>query len=158
MTGSAPPPARVPAAPPVPPPATGPALALDRVAALLGAELGYLAQLAAEVQHALAQCEFAAPPRASVLRGLQGIDRISQGLDDLGHLVTALPAEAIRAVAVPAGPLIAGIRLHDLCDRIAPVAATTARPLADAPSPPAGACGRAGGTDADAGKGEVTWF
>jgi hypothetical protein len=158
MTGSAPPPARVPAAPPVPPPATGPALALDRVAALLGAELGYLAQLAAEVQHALAQCEFAAPPRASVLRGLQRIDRISQGLDDLGHLVTALPVEAIRAVAVPADPLIAGIRLHDLCNRLAPTAVTAAHPLADAPPPPARASGRAGCPDTDAGKGEVTWF
>ncbi|PKP73542.1 MAG: hypothetical protein CVT84_13040, partial [Alphaproteobacteria bacterium HGW-Alphaproteobacteria-6] len=114
MTRSETPPARVPPTPSPYPTAPGPALALDRVAALLGAELGYLAQLAAELQHALAHCEFAAPPRASVLRGLQRIDRISQGLDDLGHLVTALPAEAIRAVAVPAGPLIAGIRLHDL--------------------------------------------
>lgn len=133
----------------------GQELALDRLARLLAGELARLARLADEVQGALAGCEFAAPPPAPVMRGLQGIDRIAQGLDDLCQLITALPVEVIGTVQVPAAALIAGIRQRNLSDRITP----RPGPQREASAHPAAAIavpGRA--ARPEAGPGDITWF
>lgn len=133
---------------------TGPNLALDRLAALLAGELARLARLADEVQDALAQCEFVAPPPAPVMRGLQGIDRIAQGLDDLRRLIAALPVEVIGTVQIPAAPLIAGIRQRDLGGRITP--GPGSRPEAATVSPAAAA--RPGHARPEPAPGDITWL
>jgi len=130
-------------------------LALDRLAVLLTGEIARLARLAEEAQGALSQCEFAAPPPAPVMRGLQGIDRIAQGLDDLCRLIAALPVEVIGSVQVPAAPLIAGIRQRDLGDRIKSGPGSRHEAAVDAPAAIAGS-GRAARPEAVAG--DITWL
>lgn len=145
-----------------PAPVTGQGLALDRLARLLAGELALLAGLADEVQGALARCEFVAPPPAPVMRGLQGIDRIAQGLDDLSRLVATLPPEAIGSIRIPASSLVglvSGLRQRELRVRITDIT----DPRHEVPASPRIAAGRdterpALATRIEAGSGEITWF
>lgn len=94
-------------------------LALDTLARRVADELALLSSLSLALQEALSRCRFATHPDAATLAGLQGIDRISQGIDDLRRLMDALPAHLPDAVAVAPGALFAPLRLRDLVDRLA---------------------------------------
>lgn len=95
-------------------------LPLDALAARVGEELETLARLSAEVQTALSLCRFAEHPDPAAIRGLQGIDRITQALEDLGRLMAAVSGELSDNVLVHAGPIMSRIRLHELVQNLDP--------------------------------------
>lgn len=93
-------------------------LALDILARRVADELALLSSLSLALQEALSHCPFATHPDAATLVGLQGIDRISQGIDDLRRLMDALPDHLPDAITVAPRTLLAPLRLRDLADRL----------------------------------------
>lgn len=94
-------------------------LSLDSLARRVADELALLSNLSLALQEALSHCPFATHPDAATLAGLQGIDRISQGIDDLRRLMDALPDHLPDAITVAPRTLLAPLRLRDLADRLA---------------------------------------
>ncbi len=94
-------------------------LSLDSLARRVADELALLSSLSLSLQEALSHCPFATHPDAATLAGLQGIDRISQGIDDLRRLMDALPEHLPDAVTVAPEMLLAPLQLRDLADRLA---------------------------------------
>lgn len=90
------------------------AVSPEALALAVGRELDSLAALSAEVQLALSLCHFAEHTDASAIRGLQGIDRITQSLEDLARLMQALSAELPKAHSLAPTPLLATLRLREL--------------------------------------------
>jgi hypothetical protein len=97
-------------------------LPLDALAARIGDELDTLAGLSAEVQTALSLCHFAEHTDPAAIRGLQGIDRITQALEDLGRLMAAVSSEMPRNVNVHSVPILSRLRLHELIQNLDPQA------------------------------------
>lgn len=95
-------------------------LPLDALAARIGDELDTLARLSGEVQNALSLCHFAEHTDPSAIRGLQGIDRITQALEDLGRLMAAVSCEMPRNVNVHSVPILSRLRLHELINNLDP--------------------------------------
>ena len=54
------------------------------------------------------------------IRGLQGIDRITQALEDLGRLMAAVSSEMPRDVNVHSVPILSRLRLHELIQNLDP--------------------------------------
>lgn len=100
-----------------------PVLALDALAGRISTELASLAGLSCEVQRALSLCQFADHTAPEAIRGLQGLDRITQALDDLARLMAALSHEVPPTVELRAHPLFAQLRLHELICNLNPNAA-----------------------------------
>lgn len=96
-------------------------LPLDALAARIGDELETLARLSSEVQHAISLCHFADHTAPEAIRGLQGIDRITQALEDLGRLMTAVSNEMPADVKLHAVPLLSRLRLHELISNLDPM-------------------------------------
>ncbi len=94
-------------------------LTLDILAGRIAEELALLAELAQGMQEALSHCRFAVQPNAETLAGLQAIDRISQGVEDLRHLMDALPEQLPPSIPVMPETLLARLQLRDLADRLA---------------------------------------
>lgn len=84
----------------------------------IGRELESLAALSAEVQLALSLCHFAEHTDVSAIRGLQGIDRITQSLEDLARLMQVLAGELPKGRRLAAAPLLANLRLRELRQRL----------------------------------------
>ncbi|SIS74083.1 hypothetical protein [Phaeovulum vinaykumarii] len=101
-------------------------LPLDALAARIGDELESLAALSAEVQSALSLCIFSEHTDPSAIRGLQGIDRITQALEDLGRLMSAVSTEMPRDVNLHAVPILSRLRLHELVNNLDPSVERTA--------------------------------
>jgi hypothetical protein len=95
-------------------------LPLDALAARIGDELDTLAGLSANVQSALSLCHFAEHTDPSAIRGLQGIDRITQALEDLGRLMAAVSCEIPSDVNVHSVPILSRLRLHELINNLGP--------------------------------------
>lgn len=95
-------------------------LPLDALAARIGDELDTLARLSSEVQRALSMCHFAEHTDAEAIRGLQGIDRITQALEDLGRLMAAVSTEMPQDVKLHAVPILSRLRLHELANNLNP--------------------------------------
>jgi len=95
-------------------------LPLDALAARVADELDTLAQLSAEVQRALSMCHFADHTDPAAIRGLQGIDRITQSLEDLGRLMGAVSGEMPEGVHLKAVPILSRLRLHELLHHLDP--------------------------------------
>ena len=95
-------------------------LPLDALAARIGDELDTLALLSSEVQRALSMCQFAEHTDAEAIRGLQGIDRITQALEDLGRLMAAVSTEMPQDVKLHAVPILSRLRLHELANNLDP--------------------------------------
>jgi len=95
-------------------------LPLDALAARVGEELETLAALSAEVQQALSLCHFSEHTDPSAIRGLQGIDRITQSLEDLGRLMNAVSGEMPEGVYLHAVPILSRLRLHELVHNLDP--------------------------------------
>ncbi|MDV7269786.1 hypothetical protein RYZ20_02600 [Thioclava sp. A2] len=95
-------------------------LPLDALASRIGEELETLARLSADVQKALSLCEFAQHTDANAIRGLQGIDRITQALEDLGRLMSAVSGEISTDVKLHSVPLLSRLRLHELIINLDP--------------------------------------
>ena len=95
-------------------------LPLDALAARIGDELDTLAGLSAEVQRALSLCHFAEHTDPDAIRGLQGIDRITQALEDLGRLMAAVSSEMPKNVNVHSVPILSRLRLHELINNLDP--------------------------------------
>lgn len=106
---------------------TNRALSLDMLAARVGAELADLARTSAEVQTALSLCHFADHTDPSAIRGLQGIDRITQSLEDLGRLMVAMSEELPAHVPIGAERMLSRLRLHELQLRFDPGAGAAPR-------------------------------
>lgn len=98
-------------------------LPLDALAARIGDELDTLARLSSEVQRAISLCHFAEHTDAEAIRGLQGIDRITQALEDLGRLMAAVSTEMPQDVKLHAVPILSRLRLHELAANLDPQAA-----------------------------------
>lgn len=98
--------------------AAGHQIALGVLCDRVGEELLHLAALSAVVQQALSLFHFAEHTDAAAIRGLQGIDRITQSLDDLARLVRALAEQVPADQRLQIGPLLAGLRLHELQTRL----------------------------------------
>lgn len=98
-------------------------LPLDALAARVSDELATLARLSSEVQRALSLCHFSEHTDPAAIRGLQGIDRITQALEDLGHLMAAVSSEMPEDVKLHAVPLFSRLRLHELITNLDPGAA-----------------------------------
>ena len=113
-------------------------LPLDALAARVAEELETLAALSAQVQQALSLCHFADHTDPSAIRGLQGIDRITQSLEDLGRLMNAVSGEMPEGVYLHAVPILSRLRLHELVHNLDPNEAHVTRHYEDS--------------------GEVTWF
>ncbi|MGO4854671.1 hypothetical protein [Phaeovulum sp. W22_SRMD_FR3] len=96
-------------------------LPLDALAARIADELDTLAELSAQVQASLSQCHFADHTPASAVRGLQGIDRITQALEDLGRLMAAVSGEMPDNVKLHAVPILSRLRLHELVTNLDPL-------------------------------------
>lgn len=94
----------------------GPAISVspETLTREIGRELDSLAILSAEVQLALSLCHFAEHTDVSAIRGLQGIDRITQTLEDLARLMQALAADLPKGRDLAAAPLMATLHLRDL--------------------------------------------
>ena len=101
-------------------------LPLDALAARVGDELDTLARLSADVQAAISLCHFTDHTDPAAIRGLQGIDRITQALEDLGRLMAALSAEMPENVHVQSVPILSRLRLHELIQNLDPNAPNTA--------------------------------
>jgi len=95
-------------------------LPLDALAQRVADELDTLAQLSAGVQTALSLCHFAEHTDIEAIRGLQGIDRITQSLEDLGRLMAAVSGEMPPNVRLHAVPILSRLRLHELVTNLAP--------------------------------------
>lgn len=95
-------------------------LPLDVLAARIGEELDMLARLSAEVQAALALCRFNEHTNPGAIRGLQGIDRITQSLEDLGRLMAAISGEVPADISLHAAPILSRLRLHELVQSLDP--------------------------------------
>ncbi|AMY68533.1 hypothetical protein [Frigidibacter mobilis] len=104
-------------------------LPLDALAQRVADELDTLAQLSAGVQTALSLCHFAEHTDADAIRGLQGIDRITQSLEDLGRLMAAVSCEMPENVRLHAVPILSRLRLHELVANLDPDAAPVVRQL-----------------------------
>lgn len=113
-------------------------LPLDALSLRVAEELDTLAALSAEVQRALSKCHFADHTDPSAIRGLQGIDRITQSLEDIARLMAAVAREVPAGVGLPAAPILSRVRLHELVHNLDPDAGPVHRPGADG--------------------GDVTWF
>ena len=113
-------------------------LPLDALAQRVAEELDTLARLSAGVQAALSLCHFADHTDPQAIRGLQGIDRITQSLEDLGRLMAAVSGEMPRDVRLHAVPILSRLRLHELVSNLDPEAPKPDRAAEDT--------------------GEVTWF
>lgn len=107
-------------------------LPLDALAARIGDELDTLARLSSEVQRALSLCHFAEHTEAEAIRGLQGIDRITQALEDLGRLMAALSTEMPQDVKLHAVPILSRLRLHELANNLDPQVERTPQGCDDA--------------------------
>ncbi|MBW6506995.1 MAG: hypothetical protein K0B00_09620 [Rhodobacteraceae bacterium] len=97
---------------------TAPEIALGTLTARVAQELQSLATLSAKLQLALSLCSFAGHTDAEAIRGLQGIDRVTQSLEDLARLVHALALRLPENLSAPAAPLLASLQLHELLARI----------------------------------------
>lgn len=95
-------------------------LPLDALAARVGDELDTLARLSSEVQRAISLCHFAEHTDAEAIRGLQGIDRITQALEDLGRLMAAVSNEMPQEVKLHSVPILSRLRLHELISNLDP--------------------------------------
>ncbi|AOZ69452.1 hypothetical protein LPB142_09130 [Rhodobacter xanthinilyticus] len=95
-------------------------LPLDALAARIGDELDTLARLSSEVQKALSMCHFADHTDPKAIMGLQGIDRITQALEDLGRLMAAVSGEMPSDVKLHAVPILSRLRLHELINNLDP--------------------------------------
>lgn len=102
-------------------------LPLDALAQRVADELDTLAQLSAGVQTALSLCHFAEHTDIEAIRGLQGIDRITQSLEDLGRLMAAVSGEMPPNVRLHAVPILSRLRLHELVTNLAPGAPPAVR-------------------------------
>lgn len=103
---------------PLPP---GPTLAL--LAARIADELGHLGALSDEVQIALSACGLGTITDRQAATGLQGIDRISQGLTDLARLMAAFGAELAARdggseAHLPTAGLAGRVTLYALAQRL----------------------------------------
>lgn len=107
-------------------------LPLDILAARVGDELATLAQLSADVQKAISACEFVSATQSEAIRGMQGIDRITQSLEDLGRLMAAVSGEMPRGVYVHAVPILSRLRLHELTANLDPKQKNTELSAAEA--------------------------
>ncbi|MEI4471163.1 hypothetical protein [Frigidibacter sp. MR17.24] len=112
-------------------------LPLDALAQRIADELASLAALSAGVQAALSLCEFAEHTDPAAIRGLQGIDRITQCLEDLGRLMESVSGELTGDIRLHAVPILSRLRLHELVAALDP----DEGPVAPHPD-----------------DGEVTWF
>ncbi len=106
-------------------------LPLDALAARIGDELDTLARLSSDVQRAISLCHFADHTDAEAIRGLQGIDRITQALEDLGRLMAAVSTEMPQEIKLHAVPILSRLRLHELIVNLDPENAKTAPTLCD---------------------------
>ncbi|OCX62323.1 hypothetical protein BFP70_14240 [Thioclava sp. SK-1] len=95
-------------------------LPLDLLAARVGEELETLARLSADVQKAISMCHFSEETSATAIRGLQGVDRITQSLEDLGRLMSAISGEMPEGVNLHAVPILSRLRLHELITNLDP--------------------------------------
>jgi len=95
-------------------------LPLDALAARIGDELETLARLSSDVQRAISLCHFSDHTNPEAIRGLQGIDRITQALEDLGRLMAAVSCEMPAEVKLHAVPLLSRLRLHELITNLDP--------------------------------------
>lgn len=107
-------------------------LPLDALAARVGDELDTLARLSSEVQRAISLCHFADHTDADAIKGLQGIDRITQALEDLGRLMAAVSTEMPQDVKLHAVPILSRLRLHELATNLDPLSAQHAVPEEEA--------------------------
>lgn len=112
-------------------------LKLDALSLRVAEELDTLAALSAEVQRALSKCHFADHTDPSAIRGLQGIDRITQSLEDIARLMAAVAREVPEGIDLPAARILSRVRLHELVHNLDPEAGPVHRAGAD---------------------GDVTWF
>lgn len=106
-------------------------LPLDALAARIGDELETLAQLSSEVQRAISLCHFADHTDAEAIRGLQGIDRITQALEDLGRLMAAVSTETPQGIKLHAVPILSRLRLHELITNLDPALVKAERHKSD---------------------------
>ncbi len=116
-----------------------PNLPLAALAGRIGNELEVLARISAEVQTALSLCRFAEHTDPEAIRGLQGIDRITQSLEDLGRLMAALSGEIPYGIHLRALPILSRLRLQELAQNLDP---TMPRSWAEITTP----------------RGEIDWF
>ena len=106
-------------------------LPLDALAARIGDELETLARLSSEVQRAISLCHFSDHTAPEAIRGLQGIDRITQALEDLGRLMAAVSSEMPTDVKLHAVPLLSRLRLHELIANLDPARAKADHAIAE---------------------------
>ena len=96
-------------------------IALDTLTLHIAEELAHLAQLSLEVQDGLSACITACSPDIAMLSQLQSIDRIGQGLADLGRLMAGLTGELPGDVTLQTDALRRDLRLRELADRLVPL-------------------------------------
>ncbi len=93
-------------------------ITLDALVANVGQELARLATLSGQMQTALSLCHFTEHTEGSAIRGLQGIDRITQTLEDLGRLMLTLAEAVSPRQRLDPELLLAQVHLHDLRIRL----------------------------------------
>lgn len=106
-------------------------LPLDALAARIADELDTLAGLSSDVQRAISMCHFSDHTEPEAIRGLQGIDRITQALEDLGRLMAAVSGEMPTDVKLHAVPILSRLRLHELINNLDPDRIRETAPLAE---------------------------
>lgn len=98
----------------------GPTLAT--LACRIADELCHLGALSEQVQTALSRCGLCAVNDREALIGLQGIDRINQGLTDLARLMDAVGAQLDAQIGTEArlktAMLESRVTLHELALRL----------------------------------------
>lgn len=93
-------------------------IALSTLLCRIAKELEVLSDLADTAQLALSHCIFLHPPETTISAGLQGMDRISQELEDLHRLTKWLERRVPDDQHVEASALRTEILLRDLADRL----------------------------------------
>ncbi|WP_157617124.1 hypothetical protein [Thioclava pacifica] len=86
----------------------------------VGLEIEGLARLSLAVERALTEIEFPDHTPAGIIRDLQGIDRISQTLEDLGTLLFAVSAGMSPATSLARTDLFSQLRLKELVHNLDP--------------------------------------
>lgn len=93
---------------------------LDNLATRISHELEKLLSLSLAVQDAMSLRHSLHPENQDVLTGLQGIDRITQGLCDLARLMEEIGVRAPEDVFLERVPLDRRLTLRDLSSRLLP--------------------------------------
>ncbi|WP_415183592.1 hypothetical protein [Phaeovulum sp.] len=100
-------------------------LLLDVLVERIAKELNVLARHLTYVQTVLAQCQLPNETEPEVIEGLQGIDRVTQSLEDLARLMDCISNQLPVGIKADPAQIFTTLRLRDLIANLDQTSDTT---------------------------------